>query len=151
MRYLYTLYKMAILAGFCGYLPKAIAHFSVKYSIRHPRDWAYEGCLRRWCRWLNTSARKWDSMTTLSKHCALSRKSPSKANSIQRCLTNCFQPMVRSAPSKRIKREDLILESMAFRITLGSDARKMSLWKRWDCRQIEDKIEGWNSKILIKS
>ena len=33
----------------------------------------------------------------------------------------------RSAPSKRIKREDLILESMAFRITLGSDARKMSL------------------------
>ena len=46
MRYLYTLYKMAILAGLCGYLPKAIAHFSVKYSIRHPRDWAYEGCLR---------------------------------------------------------------------------------------------------------
>ena len=32
------------------------------------------------------------------------------------------------APSKKIKREDLTLESMAFRITLGSDARKMSLW-----------------------
>ena len=34
-----------------------------------------------------------------------------------------------SAPSKRIKREDLTLESMVYRITLGSDARKMSLWK----------------------
>lgn len=40
------LYKMDILAGFCGYLPKSIAHFSVKYSIRHPRDWAYDGYLR---------------------------------------------------------------------------------------------------------
>ena len=65
-----------------------------------------------------------------SKHYALLRKSPSKVNSIQRCLTNRFQPMVRSAHSKRTKREDLTLESMAFRITLGSDARKMSLWKR---------------------
>ena len=80
-------------------------------------------------------------MTTLSKHCALSRKSPSKANSIQRCLTNCFQPMVRSAHSKRARREDLTLESRAFRIILGSDARKMSLCKRWDCRQAEDKVE----------
>jgi len=54
---------------------------------------------------------------------------PVKVNSIQRCLTNRFQPMVRSAHSKRTKREDLTLESMEFRITLGSDARKMSLWK----------------------
>lgn len=58
------------------------------------------------------------------------RKSPSKASSIQQCLTNRFQPMVRSVPSKRTKREDLTLESMAFHITLGSDVRKMSLCKR---------------------
>jgi|GEM_PF-3588165 len=67
---------------------------------------------------------------------------PVKVNSIQRCLTNRFQPMVRSAPSKRTRREDLTLESMTFRITLGSDARKMSLWKHWDYLQAEDKIEG---------
>ena len=45
--------------------------------------------------------------------------------------------MVRSAPSKKIRREDLTLELMVFRITLGSDARKMSLWKHWDYRQAE--------------
>ena len=73
---------------------------------------------------------------------ALLRKSPLKVNSIQRCLTNRFQPMVRSAHSKKIKREDLTLKSMAFRITLGSDAKKMSLWKHWDYLQAEDKIEG---------
>jgi hypothetical protein len=51
--------------------------------------------------------------------------------------------MVRSALSKRTKREDLTLKSMVFRITLGSDAKEMSLWKRWDCRQAEEaKIEG---------
>lgn len=50
--------------------------------------------------------------------------------------------MVRSAHSKKIKREDLTLKSMAFRITLGSDAKKMSLWKHWDYLQAEDKIEG---------
>ena len=28
----------------------------------------------------------------------------------------------------------------------ATDARKMSLWKHWDCRQAEGKIEGWNFK-----
>lgn len=36
---------------------------------------------------------------------------------------------------------DMIV-ALAFRITLGSDSRKMSLWKRWDYRQAEVKIEG---------
>ena len=57
-------------------------------------------------------------------------------------MENQNERMVRSAPSKKVKRDDLTLESMAFLITLGSDARKKSLWKRWDCRQAEDKIEG---------
>lgn len=43
--------------------------------------------------------------------------------------SSTFQLMVRFAHSKRTKREDLTLESMVFRITLGLDARKMSLWK----------------------
>ena len=114
--------------------------FVCRLKHKTPRMW------KNWCRWLNTSARKWGSMTTLSKHYALLRKYPSKVSFIQRCLTNHFQPMVRSAPSKRTKREDLTLELMVFRITLGSDVRKMSLWKRWDCRQAEDKIEGWRYK-----
>ena len=50
--------------------------------------------------------------------------------------------MALSAPSKRTKKIDLTLESMVFRITLGSDVKKMSLWKRWDCPLAEDKIEG---------
>ena len=32
-------------------------------------------------------------------------------------------------------------ESMAFSITPDSDVRKMSLWKRWDYQQTENKIE----------
>ncbi|MBQ6693384.1 MAG: hypothetical protein IJN24_00735 [Bacteroidaceae bacterium] len=43
---------------------------------------------------------------------------------------------------KEDREDDLTLESMVFRITLGSDARKMSLWKHWDDQQAEDKIEG---------
>ena len=44
--------------------------------------------------------------------------------------SSTFQLMVRSAHSKKTKREDLTLESMVFRITFGSDGRKRSLWKR---------------------
>ena len=85
-------------------------------------------------------------MTTLSESYVRSRKYPLRVNSIQRCLTNHFQQMVRSAPSNKIEREDLTSLSMVFLITLGSGVRKMSLWKRWDCRQAEDKIVGWNYK-----
>ncbi len=53
----------------------------------------------------------------------LSKKYPLQVNSIQRCLTNRSQLMVRSASSNKIERDVLTLESMAFRITLGSDAR----------------------------
>ena len=34
------------------------------------------------------------------------------------------------------------MKSLEFHAIHGSDARKMSLWKRWDCRQAEDKIVG---------
>ena len=44
--------------------------------------------------------------------------------------SNTFERVVRAAHSKRTKREDLTLESMVFRITFGSDSKKMSLWKR---------------------
>ena len=43
--------------------------------------------------------------------------------------SSTFERVVRSTHSKRTKREDLTLESMAYHITLGSEARKMSLWK----------------------
>lgn len=57
-------------------------------------------------------------------------------------MENQNERMVRYAPSKKVKRDDLTLESMAFLFTLGSDTRKKSLWKRWDYRQVEDKTEG---------
>ena len=81
------------------------------------------------------------SRNNLIKALCTFKEIPSKVNFIQRCLTNRFRPMVRSAPSKKIEKDYLTLESMVFRITLGSDARKMSLWKHWDYRQAEDKIE----------
>lgn len=65
-----------------------------------------------------------------------------QVNPTLRSITNRFRLTVRSAPSNKIERDILTSISMEFLAIRGSDARKMSLWKRWDYRQAEEtKIE----------
>ena len=80
---------------------------------------------------------------TLYGNYAHSKRSLLQVNSTHQNITNRFRLMVLFAPSNKIEKDISTLISMEFHATLGSDARKMSLWKRWDYRQAEEaKIEG---------